>query len=189
MEPTREFVQAFLANGADVLMLSGVRAAESSDRAKLPEREFSAYFGCEVLRPLLSWTLEEVWAIHRRYGIEPNPLYAMGAKRVGCLPCIMSRKREIANIAARFPERIEFLREAERSVPSSCGFSSFFAKGKAPLRYRKTSITTKEGKTMAVASIDDIVAWAKNDPDLYTETLDFDVEEAPACDSRYGACE
>lgn len=215
MKPTKTFVQAFAAIGIEVVLHSGVRAAESEDRAKLPERELSLYFGMTVFRPLLQWTIEDVWAIHKRYDIAPNPLYSMGCARVGCLPCIMSRKREIANIAQRWPERIDFIRSQEGAVRNGCGYSSMFARDRVPDRYRTKEITTAprslavkqqasegqevipledvrrthiEGQKMRVCTIDDVVRWAINDPAIYEEEFDF-FEDAPACDSRYGACE
>lgn len=214
MKPTRLFVNALRMLGQEPRMHSGVRAAESDDRSKLSERELHPYFGCEVYRPLLRWTIDDVWAIHKKYGIEPNPLYAMGCKRVGCLPCIMSRKNEIANIANRWPERIDFIRDQEGSVRNGCGYSTMFARDKVPDRYRTKEITAIEkkikgrplapdqptlaldveqgltipGQNMRVATIDDVVSWAMNSPDLYAEEFDF-FEDAPGCDSRYGACE
>lgn len=214
MKPTREFVNALRMLGVEPLMHSGVRAAESDDRAKLPQREIHPYFGCEVYRPLLRWTIDDVWAIHKKYGIEPNPLYGMGCKRVGCLPCIMSRKSEVANIAIRWPERIERIAGEEGSVRNGCGYSSLFARDKVPDRYRTKEITAsqkrikerptpdgqsfiplddvratvKPAQKMRVATIADVVNWAVNEPDIYAEEFDF-FEDAPGCDSRYGACE
>jgi 3'-phosphoadenosine 5'-phosphosulfate sulfotransferase (PAPS reductase)/FAD synthetase len=223
MVPTQQHVLKFLAQGYDVLMLSGVRAAESADRAKLPQREpaYLSYFGCEIYRPLLHWPLADVWAIHKRYRVPPNPLYAMGCKRVGCLPCIMSRKSEIAHIARRFPERIELIRKYEQEIESPSGYASMFHWDRVPDRYRSRLILTRpkkvkalpldEGKQMdlsevvqsvtrrlvvpprllRIATIDDVVRWALNDPDYFQEEfeeVDFG-EDAPACDSRYGACE
>jgi 3'-phosphoadenosine 5'-phosphosulfate sulfotransferase (PAPS reductase)/FAD synthetase len=214
MKPTRMFVQALQEHKGAVLIHSGVRAAESQDRAKLPEREMSLYFGMEIFRPLLKWTIDDVWSIHKRYGIEPNPLYAAGCQRVGCLPCIMSRKSEIANIANKWPERIDIIREAEGSIKKRSGQSSLFASDKVPLRYRNVVIQTTDrpakdtpepqgqevmdlsvdkrsripSREMRIATIDAVVEWSRNNPDLYTEEFDF-FEDLPACDSRYGACE
>lgn len=193
MIPTRLFIHALRELGCEVLLHSGVRASESADRALLPPRELSTFFGCEVFRPLLSWTIEDVWAIHARYGIPRNPLYDMGAQRVGCWPCIHSRKAEIALLARQSPERIAFLREKETETGSSHrdGFSSFFTPKKVPARYRSKTITTKDGRRMNVCTIDDVVQWALDSPELYQQEFEFDpfAESAPACDSRLGVCE
>jgi 3'-phosphoadenosine 5'-phosphosulfate sulfotransferase (PAPS reductase)/FAD synthetase len=214
MKPTRIFVKTFMAQGIDVLLHAGVRAAESEDRAKLPDREFSTYFGAEVYRPLLKWTIEDVWAIHKRYDIPRNPLYDAGCKRVGCLPCIMSRKAEIANIAEKWPERIDMIEKEERTLRGGDAFSSMFAADKVPHRYKTKEVfrqaknlVDKEtdpaqesiemddkrlgerpAKKLMVATIRDVVRWAENDGEKDTEDFDF-FEDLPACDSRYGACE
>lgn len=41
-------------------------------------------FDCEVWRPLLTWSYDDVIEIHQAFGIKPNPLYLKGAERVGC---------------------------------------------------------------------------------------------------------
>lgn len=188
MEPTRLFVHTLRQMGNEVMMYSGVRAAESDDRAKLGESEFSVYFANEVRRPLLRWSIEDVWAIHAKYNIPRNPLYDAGCKRVGCLPCVMSRKKEVGIIAQRWPERIEFIKTQEETIHNRCGYASMFHRNTVPARYRTQPIITKDGEEMMVASIDDVAKWALNNPDLFTEEFDF-FEDAPACDSRYGACE
>jgi 3'-phosphoadenosine 5'-phosphosulfate sulfotransferase (PAPS reductase)/FAD synthetase len=191
MIPTKAFVEHLASDGSEVLMHSGVRANESDDRALLEEREegWLSWFGFPTYRPLLRWTIADVWAIHERYGMPPNPLYAAGCKRVGCLPCCMSRKAEIANIADQFPERIDMIRDAEQSNGNRNGYSSFFPRRTVPLKWRDKIIKAKTGEKMAVATIDGVVKWARNDANRYTEEFDFYDESPLACDSRYGACE
>ena len=53
---------------------------------------------------------------HRRHGVKPNPLYAMGARRVGCWPCVLVGKRDIRFVAEVDPERMDYLAELEREV-------------------------------------------------------------------------
>lgn len=198
LKPTREHVWKVRDAGARVVMLSGVRAAESRERAQLPEREDADwYFGLPVWRPLLRWPIAEVWEIHKRHGIPINPLYEMGAQRVGCFPCIMSRKKEIANIAIRWPERIEELAEHERQVP---GESTFFKRDKTPLRYRSKMVDCADGRKVTVPTIHDVVKWALDGEEidkaravqakrqLHLE-FDFSADDAPVCASTYGACE
>ena len=60
-----------------------------------------------MVRPLIKWTAKDCFDIMKKYNIEPNPLYKMGMKRVGCMPCIMVSKPEIKNIFKQFPEIIE----------------------------------------------------------------------------------
>jgi hypothetical protein len=94
----------------------GIRAEESEARAHLPEWEWEQTFDCEVWRPLLRWTEAEVIAIHKRHGLRPNPLYLLGASRVGCWPCIYARKSEVRLIAETDPGRIVRLRVLESEV-------------------------------------------------------------------------
>lgn len=188
LEPTKVHLYKMLEEGHEILCHTGVRASESHARASLDEHGFDEYMGLPVFRPLLRWSIADVWAIHKRYGIEPNPLYAKGAKRVGCLPCMMSQKREIRRTAENWPEKIDKIREAE--AKASGGRATFFAKDKIPIRFRTKEITTTSGVVMNVASIDDVVRWshtgyrAEETPEL------FEFEEEPSsCSHTSGACE
>lgn len=194
MRPTKEYLDSLMTDGYTVINHSGVRASESADRAKLEEREpgWLSYFGCETYRPLLHWTLGDVWAVHARYGIPPNPLYAKGCSRVGCLPCVMSRKSEIAVIARQFPERIDRIRaEEEAAKLNSRGGWTFFPPAMVPVRFRTGQVHTgKSGKLVKLTMIDDVVRWAKEGTSAITGTLDFhDLDEPPTCDSSSGLCE
>lgn len=94
----------------------GIRRAESRARSEMAEWEWSDGFDLEVWRPLITWTADDVAAIHRRHGLEPNPLYGMGARRVGCWPCIHERKEGIALVARVDPERIDLIRELSKRL-------------------------------------------------------------------------
>lgn len=195
IEPTQKHIAGLMKDGWDVIALSGVRAAESAQRATLPERGWEKAFDCEVWRPLLSWKLADVWAIHERYGFHQNPLYKMGARRVGCLPCVMSRKKEIFMVGRNFAERIDRIREAE-TAPNG-GTSTFFHSATVPPRYRSLPWQNKEGKWFQLATIDDVVRWAEDEysvvqHDLFKQPGDFEIdeeEEPPTCESRMGFCE
>ena len=123
--PSMNFLNSLDGN---VLSLSGVRRDESHARKDAPEFSsgLESFHGFPTWRPLVDWTLEDVFLIHKKYNFPLNPLYELGFSRVGCLPCIMSRKKEIRLISKHFPERIEMLAQAERNFPNSGGFSSFF---------------------------------------------------------------
>lgn len=103
----------------DVVNVVGIRAAESDARAKLSEWEWSDTFDCEVWRPLIAWSEQQVIDIHRRHGLQPNPLYLMGASRVGCWPCIHARKNEIKLVADTDPARIDEIRQLEADTQAS----------------------------------------------------------------------
>lgn len=100
----------------DVISAVGIRAAESEARSKMAEWEYSPGLDCDVWRPLLTWSEADVIAIHKRHGLAPNPLYLSGAERVGCWPCVMSRKAEIRLVAESDPERIALIRDLESQL-------------------------------------------------------------------------
>ena len=105
--------RAHLATLDDPLNVVGIRAEESPSRARMPEREYDAGMDCEVWRPILRWTLDDVIAIHARHGLRPNPLYLGSAVRVGCYPCIFARKAEIRDLS---PARVAAIRRLEACV-------------------------------------------------------------------------
>lgn len=130
-EPVRSQVIApALEEYDEVISWQGVRAQESPARAGLPiwEEDADNTPGLHVYRPILNWLHEDVFAIAKRHGIKPNPLYQQGCSRVGCMPCIHARKSELAEIFQRWPEEIKRVAEWERLVASCSrrGNSTFF---------------------------------------------------------------
>jgi len=94
----------------------GIRHQESAARAGLPEWEYTEDFPVPIWRPLVRWTEAEVVAIHKRHGLKPNPLYLLGASRVGCWPCIYARKSEIRLLTEVDPSRVEVIRALEAEI-------------------------------------------------------------------------
>ncbi|MCR8961638.1 phosphoadenosine phosphosulfate reductase family protein [Brevibacillus halotolerans] len=176
IEPIEQQVYLpILAEGNDICSWQGVRAQESPERAKLSERE-STSEGFEVYRPLLHWTVEDVFSIHKKHNIDPNPLYKLGMSRVGCMPCINCNKGELFEIARRFPKEIARVAEWERIVAkaSKHGISTFFS--------------TANGNGN---NIDEVIEWSKTayggkQYDLI-KAIEFD--NVPDCSSAYGLCE
>ena len=72
--------------------------------------------------------------------------------RVGCFPCINSRKREIKLISIHFPERIDMLERAEAGIEPNV-LHSFFARKTVPPRFRTHRYTNRKGIEFIVASI------------------------------------
>lgn len=197
--PSREDVQALIRADYEVVVHSGVRAVESADRAKLIERGFDDMFGCEVNRPLLSWTLKDVFDYHKRFDVRLNPLYRCGVKRVGCFPCINSSKSEIKLISIQFPERIDEIRKQELDPTFGRGMSTFFHARTVPPRFRRTTVTTKDGRQVKICTIDDVVRWShtgrrgvERGPVLFDYDplpQDFDDDTTLTCPSGAGMCE
>ncbi|MBN2684383.1 MAG: phosphoadenosine phosphosulfate reductase family protein [Pontiellaceae bacterium] len=153
-----------IAQGYKVISVSGVRADESPDRKKLDRHDFWEIEKGVVVqqyRPLIDYKIEDVYKIHNKYGFPLNPLYAMGAKRVGCFPCIMSRKAEIRMIALQFPDRIDMIRNVEQEFERRYGrYSSFFSPKTVPPHFRTKPFIDSAGNTVMVATIDDVVNWS-----------------------------
>lgn len=179
---TEQIVMPILQSGKGVRSWQGVRKDESLRRSTYKAHEQIDY-GVWVYRPLLDWTADDVFALHRKHGIKPNPLYLKGMGRVGCMPCIMCRKGELAEISRRFPEVIERLKKWEELVSNASkrGCSTFFdvrpfAEDKFDVHY------TTEG-------IEAAARWARTERGGRQFNLFTEFEEIPACSSNYGLCE
>jgi 3'-phosphoadenosine 5'-phosphosulfate sulfotransferase (PAPS reductase)/FAD synthetase len=138
--------------GDEVTVLVGIRREESAQRATWPEREWQEEYDCEVWRPIIDWTLAEVIAEHHRAGIPLNPLYVAGAERVGCWPCVMAGKSEIAMVARIDPGRIALIRELEAATGTT-----MFAEDRRTQKRKSGG----EGPSVVPLPIDQAVLWAK----------------------------
>lgn len=116
VKPAQRYIQRIQDELGDVINAVGIRRDESQARSKMAEWEWSETFDCWVWRPIVTWSKDDVLAIHRRHGLPLNPLYEMGASRVGCWPCIHARKSEIALVAAIDPDRIALIAELEAEL-------------------------------------------------------------------------
>ncbi len=178
----KQVQQPLIDSGDDVISWQGVRRDESLRRSTLTENEIKQTFknGAELwnYRPILDWTAEDCFAMHRKHGIKHNPLYEMGMGRVGCMPCINCRKDELLEISKRFPEAIERIRAWESAVKEASKFhaSTFFA---AP---------SDDSAWSATQTIEVVVEWAKTSHG--GKQYDFiRMDDGPACTSVYGLCE
>lgn len=180
VRPMQRYLRSRLDAGEDVLNCVGIRRAESQARAKMPEWEWADGFDCEVWRPLVAWSEQDVIDIHRRHGLAPNPLYLRGATRVGCWPCIHARKSEIALVAKLDPERIERLAALERDVTEA---SDARGAERGELRHGRTMFNIGRGAgNVRRLPIHDAVDWARSDQaELFPQIND-------GC-MRWGLCE
>ncbi len=144
----------------EIVNVVGIRRQESQARSKMPEWEFSDNFDVWVWRPLVEWKAADVAAIHERHGLEINPLYGMGATRVGCWPCIHARKSELALVAKIDPARIDFIRELEAETQAS-GEERDRAVGREYLPRTMFWWHPHRGKNLPI-KIDDAIAWARS---------------------------
>ena len=81
IEPLKRALQ-----GAD-LWITGLRAAQSENRATMPFLSFDPAFGVLKFNPLLYWTLEEVCQYLDSYKLPQNSLHKKGYISIGCAPC------------------------------------------------------------------------------------------------------
>ena len=173
-EPLDAWTYARVSEGWRIESWHGIRAEEGQRRALLPEQIWGPVLSLRY--PILSWTVDRVFAQHHRHAINPNPLYMRGFRRVGCMPCINSAKADIENIAARCPEHIEKVREYERLV-SECSRN-------------ETPATFIHVKTLSGSrGIDEAVRWAKTTHGGKQYDLLADAEDVTQCSSEYGLCE
>lgn len=182
---TNQVVLPILKSGQGVRSWQGVRADESARRATYPIHE-KIDLGVWVYRPLLKWTAQDVFDMHRKHGIKPNPLYKKGMGRVGCMPCIMCRKSELAEISRRFPEVIERIKkwEALVSVVNKNGNATFFqVKRHQPQRVNFNDVDHKTD------GIESAALWSRTERGGRQFNLFDEHEEVPSCSSHYGLCE
>lgn len=166
---------------------TGERAEESKARADKPMLQRARLNpGTRIIyRPVHKWTAADVFAIAKRHGLKPNPLYLKGAGRVGCWPCIECRKKEVGLVANLTPEKIEIIRDWERrvSLVSRNGQQTLFNPDKVP------------GIANDRAEIDKVAEWARTGRggkqfDMMQEIERLQMEADGAyCDSEYGLCE
>lgn len=114
--PARDYILARVDGGEDIVNAVGIRRGESEARSQMAEWEDQPDFDCEVWRPLVEWSVDDVIAIHKRHDIRPNGLYLLGFKRVGCWPCIHVNKEEIRLLAEVDPARIDEIRQLEQEI-------------------------------------------------------------------------
>jgi len=118
-EPARRHLASLIAAGEAPINVVGIRREEGTtgnDRGTAAEWDYSSTYECDVWRPLVDWTLDDVIAAHEALGVLPNPLYLRGAERVGCFPCIFVSKPEMRFIADSSPERIARMARLEARV-------------------------------------------------------------------------
>lgn len=190
IEPTKRWLRERWTEGHEVVILNGKRVGESHQRKKAmkdqPVRGFSDFWGCEDWMPLRDWTLREVLAIHEKHGVPLNPLYALGARRVGCWPCINCGKLEVRLVAKHRPLKIALIENWEGKVRAG-KTSPFFQPNMTTKRYRTVQVDKKDGTKVMVAPIRQVVEWAQTERG--GEQLRLDLEEPKACFLNHLACE
>ena len=87
--------------------------------------------GKTSFQPLLEWTSNDVWQFIDEQGIEYNPLYDEGWKRIGCVGCPMAGKTRVKEFA-RWPKYEAAYKRAfgkMLEVRKRCGLETQWANG------------------------------------------------------------
>lgn len=186
IQPLKEFHEWVAAeHDSETISITGVRAGESAPRSHLSPWEDDETWDGYVWRPLLHWSVDDVLRMHHRHDVDINPLYHAGFDRVGCWPCIFSRKSEIKTLAQHAPERVEEIRLLEKEIERIRAE----ANRQKPGRYSLTKATFFQTKVPGQSmDIHDVVRWAKapNKRLPMLQLLD-DVPEGGCF--RWGMCE
>lgn len=112
-EPQFKFIEELLNQGYEVEQWIGIRADESRNRTERyghlnPEDVFDVheifpslpkkFKGVKVRFPVVNLTAKQIYKIIAEAGLEINPLYHKGFKRVGCFPCVMGSLQDFRNV-------------------------------------------------------------------------------------------
>lgn len=194
----------------NVVIIQGIRAAESQSRSKLScsanyfaeyladdsakkrlyrkidVKEWCGHHTATVERPMFGESAQGVIDYILQHGQQPNPLYRRGFSRVGCFPCIFARLSDIKAMR-HFPDYVQRVIELEKEVNDirqregkGGKFASFLPVGKIPARF-----CTSYGE--GVPAFEDVIRYVSRDD----AQLDmFDDDNAVSCMSVYhGLCE
>jgi 3'-phosphoadenosine 5'-phosphosulfate sulfotransferase (PAPS reductase)/FAD synthetase len=175
-EPLVEYQLGLADQGYVVWSWQGIRRDESPARANAKEFE-ELGGGLFIYRPIVRWSANDCFEAMQACGVEPNPLYKLGMRRVGCMPCILSGKDEISEIVRRFPHHIDRMREWESVVGSASWRqeASFFPSPTADLERRGRGI-------------DAVAAWSLTEHGGKKINM-RKLLPVLACSSEYGLCE
>ena len=160
----------------EITVYQGIRAEESVSRSRMPARQWSDDYDAWIERPLLTWTSAQCFALMTEKGIKPNPLYLLGASRVGCFPCVMVNQHELKALMEKLPE----IKTAITSL-EAINDRSFFPPNYIPERFH-TGFDTNSGKSFPKAE----------DVFRYIESVDEDqipLFPVRSCMSVYNLCE
>lgn len=103
-----------------ILIITGERREESSNRAKYAEMERHAAHSStrrvDQWRPIIDWKEERIWQLYEEFNIFPHPAYLLGYSRVSCFGCIFSSPKHWATMREIAPERFELFVQKEKEL-------------------------------------------------------------------------
>jgi 3'-phosphoadenosine 5'-phosphosulfate sulfotransferase (PAPS reductase)/FAD synthetase len=194
--PMRAWIEA---QDDEIVLYQGIRAEESPSRAQMEPACWSDYYDCRVERPLFRWRAQQVFELITGHGIEANPLYRLGAGRVGCFPCVLTRHAELRRMSKMLPEVWDRIAELE-ALSGRSYFPPEFIPAQFCSNVAEIEVEVEPGEAptlfdmpAAARLVRKVVAWPSI-PDVrtYLETHEADLErygETPTCMSVYNLCE
>lgn len=117
----RRYLKANPRFGGLLVNCMGMRAEESTDRAKLTTFKFSARNSKAGRRwfewlPIHDWTVDQVFGAIAHAGQQPHWAYAAGMSRLSCCFCIMASKEDLTTAAKLKPDLYRRYVETERRL-------------------------------------------------------------------------
>jgi 3'-phosphoadenosine 5'-phosphosulfate sulfotransferase (PAPS reductase)/FAD synthetase len=92
--------------GKKIVVVTGERWQESTARSKYAKVQYYCQPNSRrtvyQFRPVLDWSIEQVWEVIAKYKITPHPAYLMGFGRVSCRTCIFGSPSQWATIHRDF---------------------------------------------------------------------------------------
>jgi 3'-phosphoadenosine 5'-phosphosulfate sulfotransferase (PAPS reductase)/FAD synthetase len=170
IKPTLRWVKEHLGPEEEYCRYAGVRRDESKKRRDTPFEAWDDLFDCKVYHPLADWTKQMCFDYVLQYQEPVNHLYTLGFERVGCAPCVNSRKEDIRNWADRFPPMIDKVRAWEEETGKTF-FPPMIPRGEHAYNW-----------------VDEVVAWSRTDRGGYQFNILKTLEREP-CESKFGLCE
>lgn len=178
---------AYLATLDDPWTASGVRAEESTPRARIEPWGWSEHHDAWAYCPIKWWPEQRVKDYHLERGLLPNPIYTqgMGAGRCGCGPCIFSNRRDLRWLLTSHPSRLNLLGRFERAVSQLPQATRHAARGNPP----PTWFTGTDPRTRkeVCKPLPEILEWAKSERGGRQLSMFFG-HEKPGC-SAWRLCE
>jgi 3'-phosphoadenosine 5'-phosphosulfate sulfotransferase (PAPS reductase)/FAD synthetase len=118
IKPFQRWIKENIVGKEEFIVVEGIRREESDARKDTEcfEVKQSVLAGekflIPTLYPIAYWDTERVFEYITSKGIEVNPLYKKGFRRVGCMPCVNASKYEILYMPKKYRKRLEALENA-----------------------------------------------------------------------------
>ncbi|MBD8523738.1 phosphoadenosine phosphosulfate reductase domain-containing protein [Lysinibacillus fusiformis] len=120
-----------------ILVVTGERREESSNRAKYAEAEIHTCSNKSRLvhawRPVIDWTEQQIWDSYEKRLFLPHPAYLLGWNRTSCFGCIFSTADLWAMMREIAPERFNQLVRLEQELNHTIDTSRLNLNDKANL--------------------------------------------------------